>query len=519
MLYFMIHSQLSYYHIHDRIKKKNFDLKNRKMFDVESYLNEDRLKDKKNAYKHHKFNQWKSDQIPWDRTIPDTRHKQCVSLSYPKALPLTSVIITFHNEARSTLLRTIKSILTRSPSHLLKEIILVDDFSANTDDGLHLSKLPKVVLRRNAKREGLIRSRISGAKVASGEVLTFLDSHCEVNTKWLEPLLTRIIQKPKSIVCPVIDIISMDNFAYLSSSAELKGGFDWNMRFKWDVLSKVDTKHHRDNPTDTIKTPMIAGGIFSIRRDWFFKLGTYDPNIDIWGGENFEISFKTWMCGGTMEILPCSRVGHVFRKVHPYTFPDGNSLTYVKNIQRIAEVWMDSYKKFVYKARGGTTIVSKASLEKRKQLRRNLKCQSFKWYLETVYPQLRVPSNEVAAYGELKQIGTKESLCFTDNTSAIVTTEHCHRWNRGQEWEMTKSGLIRSYTGLCVQATEQDKVLRLVKCDKKDSSQRWVLMIRDRIRHKNTSQCVESHHAGLYINTCKQHAVNQKWRFSVRFFY
>lgn len=223
MLYFMIHSQLSYYHIHDRIKKKNFDLKNRKMFDVESYLNEDRLKDKKNAYKHHKFNQWKSDQIPWDRTIPDTRHKQCVSLRYPKALPLTSVIITFHNEARSTLLRTIKSILTRSPSHLLKEIILVDDFSANTDDGLHLSKLPKVVLRRNAKREGLIRSRISGAKVASGEVLTFLDSHCEVNTKWLEPLLTRIIQKPKSIVCPVIDIISMDNFAYLSSSAELKG--------------------------------------------------------------------------------------------------------------------------------------------------------------------------------------------------------------------------------------------------------------------------------------------------------
>ena len=66
-----------------------------------------------------------SDETSLDRDIPDTRPPVCATLRYDTAsLPKCSVIIPFFNEAPTMILRTLHSVLNRSPAHLLEEIIL-----------------------------------------------------------------------------------------------------------------------------------------------------------------------------------------------------------------------------------------------------------------------------------------------------------------------------------------------------------------------------------------------------------
>lgn len=105
------------------------------------------------------------------RSLPDYRCAECRSLVYPKRLPAASIVVIFHNEAWSLLLRTIWSILDHSPSELIEEIILVDDESTwavlqrPIEDYITLLPVP-VLLLRTGEREGLIRARLIGADVA-----------------------------------------------------------------------------------------------------------------------------------------------------------------------------------------------------------------------------------------------------------------------------------------------------------------------------------------------------------------
>lgn len=80
-------------------------------------------------FKENNHNGLVSDKIARDRSLQDTRPKECQERKYLKELPTVSVVIPFQNEILSTLTRTIHSVFNRSPPELLKEVILVNDNS------------------------------------------------------------------------------------------------------------------------------------------------------------------------------------------------------------------------------------------------------------------------------------------------------------------------------------------------------------------------------------------------------
>lgn len=116
-----------------------------------------------------------------------------------------------------------------------------------------LQQFEKVKVVRMLQREGLVRARLRGAEVSRGEVLTFLDSHCEVTEGWLEPLLVRIAQNRSNVVCPVIEVINADDFGYQTSAViHERGGFSWDLFFTWKAIPEEERKR-REDETDYIR--------------------------------------------------------------------------------------------------------------------------------------------------------------------------------------------------------------------------------------------------------------------------
>ncbi|KAL7049519.1 hypothetical protein ACKWTF_003737 [Chironomus riparius] len=470
---------------------------------------ENELKDK--LYRQNGFNALLSDKISLNRSVPDIRHTGCRDKLYLSELPSVSVIVPFYNEHWSTLLRTVYSVLNRSPSDLLAEIILVDDcsqkqFLKKTLDDYIEENLPKVKIIHLPERGGLITARLAGAKAAFGDVLIFLDSHTEANVNWLPPLLEPIAEDYKTCVCPFIDVIAFDTFEYRAQDEGARGAFDWKFFYKRFVM---------------------AGGLFGISSKFFWELGGYDPGLDIWGGEQYELSFKIWQCHGKMVDAPCSRVGHIYRGYAPFDNPrKGDFLT--KNYKRVAEVWMDEYKEYLYEKNPKYKSVDPGDLTEQLKIRDKLKCKSFDWFMKEVafdlmdkYPPVEPPNFASGAIqslanptfcvdtlsrGEKNKVGLY--YCAMDKANPQATQNFALSWQRDirirhgeQCWDVSESG---------------NSPVVLFGCHGMQGNQLFRYHLDTKmIQHVISNRCLDANVAKkeVFVSTCDNDNSNQKWMF------
>ncbi|XP_077363760.1 polypeptide N-acetylgalactosaminyltransferase 15-like [Festucalex cinctus] len=436
------------------------------------------------------------------RSLPEARHPKCLGEQYSESLPSASVIICFHDEAWSTLLRTLHSVLSTTPRSFLLELLLVDDLS--THDHLktmlseYVSHLDGVHLIRSTKRLGVGGCRNLGASRASGQVLVFMDSHCECHNGWLEPLLERVAQDRTRVVSPIMDVIHGETFKYNATRWPVWGVFNWNLDFYWESKPQL-LDGDSDLAIEPVLSPALGGGVLAIDRHFFHNVGAFDPGILLWGGEQIELSIRVWLCGGSMEVVPCSRVAHLDHHLPrlPSRFQDQEQLE--RNKIRIADTWMDSYRNIFYRRDTLAHFIRQSerpNITERLQLKMTLGCRDFHWYLTTIHPQLYIPQDRPGLSGELYNVAVGGCVDHIPGQGAHLGSmilEPCSGTG-SQHCDLNSEGEVRwgPAGALCLDAVGERVVLSRCQRPIGDRLQWTFIKLSGQLLHRKSQLCVEA---------------------------
>jgi hypothetical protein len=236
------------------------------------------------------------------------------------------------------------------------------------------------------------------------------------------------------------------------------------------------------------ESPAHAGGLFTISKRWFEHLGLYDKGMHVWGYENIELSLRVWMCGGRLEIDPCSRVGHIFRNKSPLK-PTGEDYQ-TRNKMRTAAVWLDDYAKQVM----GKHPPDYGDISEQVALRKRLKCHTFKWYLDNVFPDHPV----LTQFSNIQK--ADQGLCLDTMGGTKFGSEvgiySCHGPDGNQRLGIDSAddshSKIKVYLGMddaCVVPSHSGKKLVLGSCEGRSAM--WSTSGKGEIRNQQSGKCLQ----------------------------
>mmetsp|Transcript_14996 Transcript_14996/g.26273 ORF Transcript_14996/g.26273 Transcript_14996/m.26273 type:complete len:410 (-) Transcript_14996:73-1302(-) len=315
---------------------------------------------------------------------PDTRPKGCRKYRRKDfANHTVSIVIPWLAEKWTHMEGTMKALLHFTPDELVEEYIWISDGNADSKETELKALSPKVKVIAFQERQGLIRAKMKGVEMATAPVLVFMEAHVIPNKHWLQHILHRVVQNPKVLAMPTLDGIPQENWHAYRPMPPGHWRYEWNFNL---IYTNPGDLIRNDGP-EPYTSPGTSGGIFAMRRDWFLQLGLFDVGMKEWGGDHMELTMKVWRCGGRIEIVPCSRVGHLFRDPghRPYEV-EVNTVVY--NYKRLAELWAKDHLDYFYKMKPEAVGMKLSGMDQviknYERLEQDLKCKDLDWYLENI---------------------------------------------------------------------------------------------------------------------------------------
>ncbi|KAH8300523.1 hypothetical protein KR018_011103, partial [Drosophila ironensis] len=497
------------------------------------------------------YNAWLAERIPLHRSLPDYRDPRCLKYNYhedtSRELSPASIVVVFRNEQVMVLLRTLTSLVARTPRYLFKELILVDDCSDwgpwSDDQSVRFLDAyirryiyPKARIFHLQEQVGLIRARRYAAAVATGFYLVFLDAHVEVTNGWLLPLLAECLNGV-GVATPVLDRLDEQTLAY-HRVQERRDIFDWSLRRHVVPLKRNQT---RELP-QPYELPFIRTSVFAINTKWFQMILDIDGGLLGFGGAELQLSLAAWQTGARIVRVPCSRVGHLEPRSQDYLSRYGNlrklgniqnrvslgirkkmipllvHISFIfQNLKRILEIWVDipDMKSIFYQYLPHLKTVSPGDLRMARKWFAKCDCESFGVFAYLVMPELlqTAPRHRTAlAYGRIQSLGSSSKCLTIDKKSKRIDLKPCKTRSRTQNWTFTFSRNLQINGNLCAEVAP-NLSLRTNNCHYLGGSQEWQY---DPGHHYliSNNKCLEfNSELRLFFAPCKKSNKRQRWFF------
>ena len=219
-----------------------------------------------------------------------------------------SFVVTARDEPQEILETTIDGLIETNGGHH-SEILLIDDGSAVP---IALDR-PGLKIVRNQAARGVAQSRRSGAAMASGDVLVFVDAHMRFAPDWLERLLEHV-----------------DSGAFLCAAwwdYELTRALCWGGEYVWCGDRDYHTgkspgfsfRHLTKYPgPGAVDVPLAVGACYMVLRQSYERMGGFSPYFKIWGKCEQDMSARAWITGVGVKCVTGAHVGHLSRKKFRY---------------------------------------------------------------------------------------------------------------------------------------------------------------------------------------------------------